>query len=181
MAREVVLLRGVNVGGSHTLPMSALRSGLEASGCTDVATYIQSGNVVLTPPAPGPKDLGAWLARIIADVAGFEVPVVLRTVAELERAVTRNPYPDAGGTELHVVFFAEPPDEVALGGVDRATFAPEEFTLVGRDLYLHLPNGMGRARLPVALEKAGRTAARPGVGTARNWKTVLKLVELAKG
>jgi len=94
--------------------------------------------------------------------------------------VALNPYPDAGGTRLHVVFFAETPAKEALDGVDVDAFAPEACTLVGRDLYLHLPNGIGRAKLPVALERAARRAKSPAVGTARNWNTVLKLVELAK-
>jgi uncharacterized protein (DUF1697 family) len=178
MARVVALLRGVNVGG-RKLSMAELRRSLEDAGCTDVVTYIQSGNVVLEPPQPGPDDLSGWLAALIGAVAGFEVPVVLRTQAELEQTVAANPYPEAGGTQLHVVFFAEPPGDDALAGVDVDAFAPESCTLVGRDLYLHLPHGMGRAKLPVALEQAGRKAERPAVGTARNWNTVLKLVALA--
>jgi len=168
----------VNVGRGRKLPMPALRTALEEAGCTDVVTYIQSGNVVLTPPAPVPEPLGPWLERIVAGVGGFDVPVVLRTRAELERTVAANPYPDAGGTQLHVVFLDERPGAGVLQGLDLDAFAPEACTLVGRDLYLHLPNGMGRAKLPVALEKA--TRGTKGVGTARNWNTVLKLVELAR-
>ena len=178
VVRRVALLRGVNVGG-RPLSMSALRSGLAAAGCTDVATYIQSGNVVLTPPEPAPDDLRTWLEHEVSAVAGFDVPVVLRTSEELEATVAANPYPDAGGTQLHVVFFAADPGATVLDALDLATFAPEACTLVGRDLYLHLPGGMGRATLPAALERAGRAARPPAVGTARNWNTVLKLVELA--
>jgi uncharacterized protein (DUF1697 family) len=178
VVRLVALLRGVNVGG-RPLSMSGLRDALAAAGCTDVATYIQSGNVVLTPPEPAPDDLQTWLEQEISAVAGFDVPVVLRTSQELEATVAANPYPDTGGTRLHVVFFAADPGSAVLDGLDVATFAPEACTLVGRDLYLHLPGGMGRAKLPVALERAGRAAQPPAVGTARNWSTVLKLVELA--
>jgi uncharacterized protein (DUF1697 family) len=177
VVRRVALLRGVNVGG-RPLSMSALRSALGAAGCTDVVTYIQSGNVVLTPPEPAPDDLRAWLEHQISGVAGFDVPVVLRTPEELEATVAANPYPDAGGTQLHVVFFATDTGTAVLDGLDLATFAPEACTLVGRDLYLYLPGGMGRAKLPVALER-GRVARPPAVGTARNWNTVLRLVELA--
>ena len=158
--------------------MPALRTALEDAGCTDVVTYIQSGNVALTPPVRAPKALRAWLEKIVAGVAGFEVPVVLRTRAELERTVASNPYPEAGGSELHVVFFDEGPGPDALDGLDLDAFAPEACRLVGRDLYLYLPNGMGRAKLPVALEKANRRAKT--VGTARNWNTVLKLVDLVQ-
>ena len=177
--RAIVLLRGVNVGGRQ-LAMSALRVGLEEAGCADVATYIQSGNVVLIPPCSAPENLPAWLEGIITDLAGFEVPVVLRTLAELEQTVALNPYPHAAATQLHVVFHAEPPDPAAVESLDLNQFAPESCRVVGRDVYLCLPNGMGRAKLPVALGRLWRTA-KSSPGTARNWNTVLKLVALAKG
>lgn len=183
MARTIALLSGVNVGGRHALQMAPLRAALEDAGCTDVATYVQSGNVALTPPKSHPKaqDLPAWLERVIGDVAGLAVPVVLRTKAELERTIARNSYPDASGTQLHVVFFATAPARGVLEGIDVDSFAPEECTLDGKELYLHLPNGMGRAKLPAVMEKAARRAKSTDVGTARNWNTVRKLVELAAG
>jgi uncharacterized protein (DUF1697 family) len=176
--REIVLLRGVNVAG-RTLSMAALRDALTDAGCTDVTTYIQSGNVVLTPPKRVPADMRGWFERIVAAVAGSDVPVVLRSRTEIDRTVAKNPYPGAGGKELHVVFFADPPPAGVVAGIDLDVFAPEHCTLVGRDLYLRLPNGMGRAKLPLALEKAGRKAEPPSIGTARNWNTVLKLADLA--
>lgn len=179
MPREIVLLRAVNVGG-RTLSMAALRDALAGAGCTDVATYIQSGNVVLTTPKGAPRDLPEWLGGIISELAGYDVPVVLRTLAQLERTVERNPYPQATGTQLHVVFFAADPPRSIVDGFDLAPFAPEHCTLVDLDLYLHLPNGMGRAQLPLALDKAGRKLKPPSIGTARNWNTVLKLVDMAR-
>ena len=103
MARIVALLRGVNIG-KRQLPMAGLRSGLEAAGCTDVATYVQSGNVVLTPPTGAGKDIAGWLGDVIGELAGFAVPVVVRTKAQMAKVVAANPYPHAGGTTLHVIF-----------------------------------------------------------------------------
>ena len=174
------MLRGVNVGGSHKLPMATLRAALVESGCTDVETYIQSGNVILTPPSgQSGKDIAGWLEGVVTHAAGFRVPVVVRTRAELERTIAGNPYPHATGTQLHVVFFGAPPPPAVLDGVDVAALSPEECELVGKDLYLHLPNGMGRAKLPVELAKAGRRM-KSEPGTARNWNTVLKLVDLTR-
>jgi uncharacterized protein (DUF1697 family) len=178
MDRQVVLLRAVNVGG-RKLPMASLRSGLEAAGCTDVVTYIQSGNVV-TPPAAMPTDLESWLEGVISKISGFAVPVVVRSLVDLEQAVERNPFPDAAGTQCHVVFFAETPADDLLGNVDLASFAPEACELIGRDLYLYLPNGMGQTKLAIALERSGRKSQSPTIGTARNWNTVLKMLELAR-
>ncbi len=178
MPREVVLLRGVNVGG-RTLSMATLRDALAAAGCTDVTTYIQSGNAVLTAPKRANSSLPSWFERIVAEVAGYDVAVVLRSRAEIHRTIARNPYPDAGGKELHVVFFAKAPPQSIVAGVDLDVFAPEHCTLIERDLYLHLPNGMGRAKLPLALDKAGRKVKPAAIGTARNWNTVLELADLA--
>jgi uncharacterized protein (DUF1697 family) len=179
VVRQVVLLRGVNIG-ARRLSMPDLRAALTDAGCRDVVTYIQSGNVVLTPPSRPRGGPQRWLEQVIADVAGYEVPVVLRTATELEKTVAHNPYPNVSGKQLHVVFFSRPPPKKLLTSLQLATFAPEQCALRGRDLYLNLPNGMGRAKLPVQLERAGRLLTPPSVGTARNWNTVLKLLDLAR-
>lgn len=176
--RVVALLRGVNVGG-RKLSMAALRDGLADAGCTDVATYIQSGNVALAAPDPVGSDPDGWLSSVISRIAGFDVAVVTRNASELDAVVAGNPYPDAGATQLHVVFHAVAPDPSIVASVQPDRFAPEACTLVGRDLYLFVPNGLGRAELPVALDRAGRRAKAPA-GTSRNWNTVLKLQEMLR-
>lgn len=173
----IALLRGINVGGSHRLPMAVLRDGLAARGCTDVTAYIQSGNLVLTPP-DGVDDADGWLTTQISTIAGFEVPTMTRTAAELASVVAGNPYPTATGTTLHVTFFAAAPPDTLISGADFAALAPEECTLQGRELYMHLPNGMGRAKLPLLIERVARSAAT--AGTTRNWNTVTTLLELTR-
>jgi uncharacterized protein (DUF1697 family) len=171
----IALLRGINVGGSHRLPMAVLRDGLAARGCTDVTTYIQSGNLLLTPPTDV-GDPDTWLTAEISGIAGFEVPTVTRTTTELADVVTANPYPTAAGTTLHVTFFATPPPDAAFTGAEIAALAPESCVLRGRELYMHLPNGAGRAKLPMAVDRAQRGSG--SVGTTRNWNTVTTLLEL---
>ncbi len=123
-ARIIVLLGGVNVDG-HRLAMSTLRSVLEAAGFTDVVTYIQSGNAVVTPPPRTPRDLAESLSEAISSAAGYHVPVVLRSGAELAGVVDASPYPDTEGKELHVIFFAEEPQDTVLDGIDLPSFLPE--------------------------------------------------------
>jgi len=172
-----VLLRGINVGGRNLLPMGGLREALADAGCTDVVTYIQSGNAVITPPTSAPADLAAWMHDLVSAAAGFEVPVVLRTSSELERTLDQNPFPGASGTQLHVTFFPETPP-VDLFDELSQSLLPEQCVLAGRELYLCVPDGLGRAKLPVAIERAVRSSGCTA-GTTRNWNTVLKLVELA--
>lgn len=175
MARYLALLRGINVGG-RSLKMADLRDIVAEAGGTDVATYIQSGNVVLSHSSRSTGKLADLLASAIEDASGMEVAVIVRTAPEVDSVVDANPFPDAGGTTLHVVFLAEEPPSDALDSLDLKSFAPEEVAVVGREVYLHLPDGMGRAELPKALEKLGS----PLRGTARNWNTVVKVQEMLR-
>lgn len=168
--RYVVLLRGVNVGGRTTMPMSSLRAACEAAGCTEVSTYIQSGNVVLTSELTEGR-LKDELRPRIAETAGFEPVVMARTAAEVADVVVRCPYPDEVRGNLHVAFLDEPVHPAPLQDIH---LAPEGLTVDGREIYLHLPNGMGRARLPVEM---GRRLSVPT--TVRNWRTVTRLAEMA--
>ena len=168
--RYVVLLRGVNVGGRTTVAMPALRAACEAAGCTEVSTYIQSGNVVLTSDLGETRLRKALVPRIV-EAAGFEPQLMIRTAAELGDVVARCPYPEEARGAVHVAFLHEPVDPSSLEDVD---LAPEELTVAGREIYLHLPHGMGRARLPV---EVGRRV--PAPMTLRSWRTVTRLAEMS--
>lgn len=172
MARFVALLRGVNVGGRNHLPMAELRALFTSLGHEDVATYVQSGNVVFT--AGGAVDPKA-IESAIADRFAIDTTVILRSAADLERVLKANPFQAADPAHLHVGFMARPPAPAAVGRLDVSAFRPEQFALVGWELYLHLPNGMGRAKLPTFLDRRLKVPT-----TVRNWNTVNKLMELAR-
>jgi uncharacterized protein (DUF1697 family) len=171
--RFVCLLRGVNVGGRNAMAMSELRALVESLGHSDVSTFIQSGNVIFSAPA----DPGA--ARLEAAIrARFEldVPVVLRTASELQRAVATNPFPAAEQAKLHVGFMARRPPAAALAGLDGGPFLPDEFVVQGKEVYLHLPSGMARTKLPAYLDRRLKLPI-----TYRNRNTLARLCELARG
>jgi uncharacterized protein (DUF1697 family) len=170
----VALLRGINVGGKTKVPMAALRGVCESAGCEDVATYIQSGNVVLKSKLTADK-LRTALEAAIAGEFGFNPAVMIRTAKEMAAVLDRNPYSDADEKSIHVGFLHAAPNAATKKCLAAIDCAPEEVTAVDRDLYLHLPNGMGRAALPVQLERC----LRPTPVTVRNWRTVTKLVELS--
>lgn len=170
--RYVVLLRGVNVGGRTTVAMPVLRAACEAAGCGDVSTYIQSGNVVLSSDL-GEAELKDALRPQIWAAAGFEPALMVRTGEELADVISRCPYPEEARGDVHVAFLDEPVDPAPLRDLD---LAPEELTVDGRQIYLYLPNGMGRARLPVEM---GRRVPVPA--TVRNWRTVTRLAQMAAG
>ena len=176
-ATHVALLRGINVGGHHKVPMAELRALFEQLGHTAVATYVQSGNVLFTSAAADEPTIVRAIATALHDRFGFDIPVVVRTTDELATAAARHPYASAqpDDAKLHLFFLAAAPAPEAIGKLDPARFAPDEFTLEGRHLYAHYPNGAGRSKLTNApIERALGTTA-----TARNWRTVTKLLALA--
>jgi uncharacterized protein (DUF1697 family) len=173
MPRYIGLLRGVNVGGHAKLPMTKLRELIESLGHTEVQTLIQSGNVVFSSPR---EVTSGSIEAVLERELGLTVPVLLRTPAELQRILAGNPFPDADPSSLHVGFMSRKPPAKAVRELDSARFAPEEVEVKGLELYFHLPNGMGRAKLPPYVDR------RLGVPTTvRNWKTVTKLLEIARG
>jgi uncharacterized protein (DUF1697 family) len=172
----IALLRGVNVGGHGKLAMATLRRIAEDCGYTDVRTYIQSGNLVFRSTARGSVKVAATLrAAIVADT-GFEPPVVVRTAAELRQVVDGNPFADRSpeAMQLHVQFFG-PVDRLPdLGALELGAYAPEEVVIRGRDLFMYLPDGIGKSKLAVDLNRRAK-----GMGTARNWRTVTTLLDMA--
>jgi uncharacterized protein (DUF1697 family) len=166
----VALLRAVNVGG-RKLSMAELRELFESLGYADVRTYIQSGNMLFAAPrAPKP----AVLESAIEGRFGLAFDVVLRSGAELRRVLERNPFPGADRSRLHVGFMATKPTAAALTSLDRDAFLPEQFAVAGREIYLHLPGGMARTKLPAYVLRQLKVST-----TMRNWNTVTKLAELA--
>jgi uncharacterized protein (DUF1697 family) len=173
MDRAIALLRAVNVGTGRKVAMTDLRTVFGDAGARDVQTYIQSGNVVYAHERGASDALQKDLEKRISALAGFDVAVVLRTRKQWDAVVRGNPFID-DGTKLHVAFLTADVKPSVLDTLDLPSFEPERLQLKGREIYLHLPNGMGKAKLPLALSKLKTPS------TARNWNTILKLQELAR-
>jgi uncharacterized protein (DUF1697 family) len=172
----VVLLRGVNVGRGRAVPMAPLRDALAAVGHGEVRTYVQSGNVVLSSRSSAGR-VAASVHDVVADLSGLDVAVVVRTAAELRDVAAHNPFLRPGADparQLHVAFLEDRPARAAVAGLDPHRAAPEELLVRGREVYLWCPEGMGRSRVMVGVERALGTAA-----TVRNWRTVLELGRMA--
>jgi uncharacterized protein (DUF1697 family) len=176
---HVALLRGINVGGKNKLPMKDLAALFAAAGCTDVKTLIQSGNVVFRAGAKVAKNVPAVVQAAIAKRFGLTVPVLTRSAEELAAVVTGNPFLAAGADPglLHVAFMSTAPSADAVAALDPRRSPPDELAVRGREIYLMMPNGMGKTKITNAwLDTRLRT-----VTTVRNWRTVLALHELSKG
>jgi uncharacterized protein (DUF1697 family) len=182
---HLALLRGVNVGGRNKLPMADLREAVTSLGHGDVATYIQSGNVVFTAADDtrdaDPDALASALQRAVSDRSGIHPGVVVVTRDGLAAVVEGNPYPDeTDPTHLHVAFAREPLDATARDDVTAAVQrardkgSRDEATVAGSVVYLRTPDGLGRSEL------AAQLARRPATGTVttRNWATVTRLLAM---
>jgi uncharacterized protein (DUF1697 family) len=174
----IALLRSVNVGGKNRLPMKDLAAMFADAGCGDVVTYIQSGNVVFRATEACAARVPSAIAKAIADDFGFRSPVVMRTAAEMRAVTRRNPFLRAGASAefdpLHVMFLADRPTPARVALLDPRRSPPDEFQVVGREIYLRCPNGAGRTKLSNAYFDAKLATT----GTMRNWRTVLALAEM---
>jgi uncharacterized protein (DUF1697 family) len=173
-ARRVALLRGVNVGGKNKLAMRELCAVFEAAGCTESESYIQSGNVVFRSELEDAA-LQIRLAAAIEEQFGFAVPVVVRTAAEMQMAIDKNPFVGVAEERLAVMFLRDRPTAEALVRMEAERFLPERFAVVGGEVYLDMPRGAGRSKMTTAYFD-GRLKT---VGTVRNLRTVRTLVKMA--
>lgn len=172
----VALFSGINVGGNRIVKMAELRSFFEDLGFSDVATYVQSGNAVFRAKKGDAATLAKQIEAAFEKKWGFYSRIMVRDLSWFERLVSENPYPEvaADHTKLHAyVLEREPtPDEVALL-IEKCT-GPERFEIKGDVLYLSAPDGLGKS---VFAGLIPRTLKVPG--TARNWRSVQALLEMA--
>ena len=176
MGRLVVFLRGVNLAGRNRVSMPALREALEDAGFTDVATYVQSGNVVLTSRRAA-KRVGTDVERLLAKRFDLDIRVIVRTRAELAAIVKRNPLAKfATDPKLYQVTFLDSPlGADVVRKLEAVATDGERVKRVGREVYAWHPDGVGRSKLAVLLAGKGLGVT----ATARNWRTVTKMLELA--
>ncbi len=179
MSTYVALLRAINVTGRNTIAMGDLRRLFEDLGHTDVATYLQSGNVVFRTRSARTGALAGAIEHRIESALGLDVAVLVRTPAELETIAADNPYARARvePKALHVVFLEDRVTPAVFADIDVASYAPDACALHGREIYVSCPGGYGKTKLNNAFfERRLGTRA-----TTRSWKTLTSLVELARG
>jgi uncharacterized protein (DUF1697 family) len=172
----VAMLRGINVGGHARVAMTDLRATFADMGYPDARTYIQSGNVLFAASG-SPTKLRATIEQGLQERFGGGTSVVLRTGAQLNDIIEHNPLlsADRDPKTLHVTFLASKPDSTRVRGLDTEAFLPDEFRVVGSEVFVHCPHGYGRTKLNNAFfERALGTVA-----TTRTWNTVITLAGMA--
>jgi uncharacterized protein (DUF1697 family) len=176
MARLIVLIRGINVGSTRKLPMAALRAACAEEGLGTVATYIQSGNLVLD--GEDAATIEARLATLIKDRFGHDAPVVARTAAAWDAMIAACPFPAEmrdDPARLALLVSKRPPAANAVAALAERARHDERIASCGDGIVVHYPAGQADTRLTPTL--IDRLVGSPT--TARNWKTVLALAEMA--
>ena len=172
MAKWVAFLRGINVGGHRKVPMADLRRLLaHISGDPDAQTYIASGNAVFA--AVGREEMfAAEIAAGIKAKFGFDVPVLVMGEDAMRAVLAGCPCPDEKGNLAHAYLCYDDP-KIDHASVEDLRVTSESVTVVGRTVWLHAPDGVGRSKLAAKMEKLIGVEA-----TARNLNTVRKMVEM---
>jgi uncharacterized protein (DUF1697 family) len=178
MPRYAVLLRGINLGPNNRIAMPALREALADAGFTDVQTYVQSGNAVVTSGAKA-EAVRRQVEELIRERFGLEIAVLVRSAADLKRIAEANPLGKVATDpkRQQVTFLERKLPAKTLAELEAAAANGEQVAARGRELYSWTPDGIARSKLwaKLAGKSLGVTA------TSRNWTTVEALRELAGG
>ena len=175
----ISMLRGVNVGSHNRIKMDVLRHVYQSLKLEEPRTYVQSGNVIFRTKEKNTSKLATKIQAEIAKKCGCSPDVILRTTEEMRSVVKANPFAkrkDIEPGKLLVTFLQADPATNANAAIANLRDYPEELHLIGRELYIYFPNGAGKSKLPWS--KVDKLV---GVtGTARNWNSVLKMLEMAE-
>lgn len=172
----IAILRGINVSGAKPIKMDELRLIFQKQGFENVATYIQSGNVVFTAAENETSQLAAKIAESIKTDFGFDLPLIVWSAAELQTITENNPLNDGTKDEafLHVTFLAEKPAAFNFSDIEAKKQGEEEIIISGKVVYLFCPHGYGKTKLTTTfLESKLKVSA-----TTRNWRTAKQLLKI---
>ena len=172
--RYLVMPRGINVGTRNRVPMTELRSRLTGAGYCDVATVLQSGNVIVSTEEDDPGEVARAMQRLLGDEFEVDVACVVRTADQVRRVLERNPLQEVvtDPSRYLVTFLSQEPDPEAVEALVGEDHSPEAIAIEGTEAYVWTPDGVYGMTLSYAyLENRFGVVA-----TARNWNTIEKIV-----
>ncbi|ESY83000.1 hypothetical protein X740_03400 [Mesorhizobium sp. LNHC221B00] len=172
----VALFSGINVGGNRIVKMAELRTFFEDLGFSDVATYVQSGNAVFRVRKGDAATLAKQIEAAFEKKWGFHSRIMVRDLSWFERLVNENPYPEAAAdhTKLHAYALEREPTAEEVARLTEKCTDPERFEVKGDVLYLSAPDGLGKSVFANLIPRVLKVPC-----TARNWRSVLALLEMA--
>jgi uncharacterized protein (DUF1697 family) len=174
----IAMLRGINIGPHKRMKMEKLRTSCQALGFDQVASYIQSGNLVFKAGKIPAAAVSAKIEKCIAADFGFEAAVIARTADELKEIIRANPLlkePGVDESKLHIVFLSDTPAAEARKKLQSLTLSPDRVRVSAREIYFYFPNGVSGS----SLWKHNLDRITAVTGTMRNWRTVCALDQMA--
>lgn len=179
MQTYISILRGINVSGQKKILMSDLKGLYESLKFKNVITYIQSGNVIFSAnDKSSDTELSKKIEKAIIKKYDFSVPVIIRSIEEIERVLNNNPFlkqQNIDTERLYVTFLSAIPENDHLLKLKDIDFSPDKFIIKEKEIFLFVPNGYGETKINNNFfENKLKVTA-----TTRNWKTVNKLAEIA--
>lgn len=181
MNKQIAILRGINVGGKRKILMTDLKELFSDLGADNIQTYIQSGNVIFN--STGKKDnikIANEIEEAILNKYDFQVPVIVLSAEELNATIAENPFLTAENMEverLHVTFLKELPQNDKLQNIESLNFAPDLFEIRNKKVFIYCSGKYHTSKLTNNFFESKLKVP----ATTRNWKTVIKLGELANG
>jgi len=176
MERYVAFLRGINVSGQKLIKMEELRKHFELPGFKNIATYIQSGNVLFDTKETDKQLLRAKIEKRLQQKLGYAPPTILRSLPEIKSVIENNPYhtrKPGDERKLYVGFLSGIPDAALHTALDEYANDLEEARVVNSEVYLLLASAAKTRLSNSFIEKKLKVGA-----TMRNWTTVNKVITL---
>lgn len=178
MQTYIAILRGINVSGHKIIKMAELREQLSSLHFSNLATYIQSGNIVFQSKEEKASILEEKIHLLIKNQYGFDVPVIVRTQQEWKEVVSAFPFnlEEVDTKHIGFIFLKEKPKKFVPSDYEKFKATEDNIVYNGKEIYLHIPGGFGPSKLAnnIFEQKLGVSA------TTRNWNTTLKLLAMAK-
>jgi len=178
MTTYISILRGINVSGKNIIKMDALQKMYKELCFDSVTTYIQSGNIIFRSSETKPQKLEKEISNQIKNVYGFDVPVIVLTINNLQQIIDDNPFSKDQSKDhnfFHITFLASKPEKYDINAIKEKRLSGEEIVITENAVYLYCPKGYGNTKLNnTFLESYLKVRA-----TTRNWKTANKLLQLA--
>ena len=175
----ITMLRGINMTGHNTIKMTGLANMFRQLGYTDAETYIQSGNIVFTCFNGYSEDASSGIRKAILSEFSLNIAVITRTKNQMKKIISANPYLEEPGfdpSKMAVLFLETKPSDSQVLRVADIDYPPDKFHINGSEIYVYCPNGFGKTKLYTNFFEAKMKVT----GTARNWRTVNKLLEMAE-
>jgi uncharacterized protein (DUF1697 family) len=166
--------------GHNSMKMADLSNMFKDLGFIDAETYIQSGNVIFSNDSDtSESEIACKVEKAISDRFKYKIPAMIRTVQEIRNLMPVNPFlleENFDPSKMAAMFLHEEAKDAQIQKVANIHYPPDKFKINGSEIFIYCPNGFGRTKLYTNFfeKKMGVT------GTARNWKTITTILEIAE-